>query len=415
MGFLSGPGMAGAAGGANQALQNFLQFYMQNKELSQRKKLEEDRLAEQKLSRQATEGYHTGMMGISQSRENRELRAAEDAATQALQERMAVQPMPQYPAVPQGMTGGPEAYPETPGPMGDMDQIRALMQANPGKYAGTFGQLIKQKDPSLITGVDDAGNPIRVADAPGVTPYEKDKPSIPLYKEISISPDQEQDFMWNRTTKQHDIPIGKPRPIGAKSPKVNVTTKVGADSMSELGKEMSKALVTERKDVEGAASALRNIQEAEKLLDSGVITGTGADYLVGVGNFLSSRLGFNQASDPVANTQAYAATMGNQVGQIIKQFGAGTGLSDADREYAEKIVGGKITLTEQALRKLIAINKRAFTNVVEGFNKRAEHAMTRPGAELLPYDLRVDIGTKRPPMEIDYNAIDAELRRRKGK
>ena len=44
MGFLGGAGMAGAAGGANQALQNFLNFYMQNKELSQRKKLEEDRL-----------------------------------------------------------------------------------------------------------------------------------------------------------------------------------------------------------------------------------------------------------------------------------------------------------------------------------------------------------------------------------
>ena len=143
MGFLSGPGMAGAAGGANQALQNFLNFYMQNKELKQRKDIEKERFDEQVRLRKATEAHQTGMMGISQSRENRELRAAEDAATQQLREQMAVQPMPQYPAVPQGMAGGPEAYPEMPGPMGDMDQIRALMQVNPGKYAGTFGQLIK--------------------------------------------------------------------------------------------------------------------------------------------------------------------------------------------------------------------------------------------------------------------------------
>ena len=143
MGFLSGPGMAGAAGGANQALQNFLNFYMQNKELKQRKDIEKERFDEQVRLRKATEAHQTGMMGISQSRENRELRAAEDAATQQLREQMAVQPMPQYPVVPQGMAGGPEAYPEMPGPMGDMDQIRALMQANPGKYAGTFGQLIK--------------------------------------------------------------------------------------------------------------------------------------------------------------------------------------------------------------------------------------------------------------------------------
>jgi len=46
MGFLGGAGMAGAAGGANQALQNYLQFYMQNKQLG----LEREKYGEQKLN-----------------------------------------------------------------------------------------------------------------------------------------------------------------------------------------------------------------------------------------------------------------------------------------------------------------------------------------------------------------------------
>jgi len=172
---------------------------------------------------------------------------------------------------------------------------------------------------------------------------------------------------------------------------VQMTNKIGAESMTKLGEEMSKSLVAERKDVLGAVSSLNNIREAEALIESGIITGTGAEFLTNAGNFLSSRLGINFSEDPVANTQAYAATMGNQVGQIIKQFGSGTGLSDADREYAEKIVGGKITLNEKAIRKLIAINKKAFMNVVKTYNAKAEQAMNKPGAEALPYDLRVEI------------------------
>jgi hypothetical protein len=160
--------------------------------------------------------------------------------------------------------------------------------------------------------------------------------------------------------------------------------------MTELGKQMAMSLVEERKDVQGAVTSLENMKEAKSLMDSGMITGTGAEFLTNAGNLLASRLGFKAAEDPVANTQAYAATMGNQVGQIIKQFGAGTGLSDADREYAEKIVGGKINLNEKALRKLISINEKAFKNVIKRYNKKADQAMSRPGAESLPYDLRID-------------------------
>lgn len=183
---------------------------------------------------------------------------------------------------------------------------------------------------------------------------------------------------------------------------VQVVNKVGQESMVKLGEEMSKDLVAERKDVMGAVASLNNIKEAERLVSSGIITGTGAEYLVNLGNFLSSRMGISYAKDPVANTQAYAATMGNQVGQIIKQFGSGTGLSDADREYAEKIVGGKITLTEEAIKKLLAINKKAFTNVIKNYNKRADQAMKKPGAESLPYDLRIeyDFGPDKPEAKL---------------
>jgi hypothetical protein len=182
---------------------------------------------------------------------------------------------------------------------------------------------------------------------------------------------------------------------------VTVTNRVGQGSMEKLGEEMAKELVAQRKDVMGAVNSLNNLKEAKKILDSGIITGTGAEYLTNAGNFLSSRLGITFSQDPVANTQAFAATMGTQVGQIIKQFGSGTGLSDADREYAEKIVGGKITLNENAIRKLIDINEKAFTNVIKNYNALAKQAMSRPGAESLPYDLTINYDFGKTTMATD--------------
>jgi ribosomal protein S17E len=163
--------------------------------------------------------------------------------------------------------------------------------------------------------------------------------------------------------------------------------------LEKLAKAQADKLVSDRTDVIGAKNGLENLKQARMLLDEGIISGTGAEWLTGFGNFLSSRLGFKQFDDPIANTQAFAATMGTQVGQIIKQFGSGTGLSDADREYAEKIVGGKITMNEKAIRRLMNINEKAFKNVIQGYNEKAEQVMSKPGADTLLYDLRIDYDT----------------------
>ena len=189
----------------------------------------------------------------------------------------------------------------------------------------------------------------------------------------------------------------------------NVTVNTGSRPMTKMGEEMATALVAERKDVEGAVSSLNNIKELRGLLSGGMITGTGAEFLTGMGNFLASRLGFKEFEDPVANTQAFAAAAGRQVGQIIKQFGAGTGLSDADREYAEKIVAGKITLNEQAIKKLLAINEKAFTNVITNYNKKANQVMKKPGAQDLPYDLRIDVNAMKPVSQMSDEELLMEL------
>jgi len=145
---------------------------------------------------------------------------------------------------------------------------------------------------------------------------------------------------------------------------------------SGLGAGQSKMILENKVAALDAASILETNQVAKNLLKSGVITGTGANFFVGLNNALQQAgLDFGYA-DAAANSQAYVAAMGANVGRLIKQFGAGTGLSNADRDYAEKIAGGQITLTESALRKIIDINDRAANRVIDLHNRNVKDIKT---------------------------------------
>ena len=82
----------------------------------------------------------------------------------------------------------------------------------------------------------------------------------------------------------------------------------------------------------------------------------------------------------VANTESYMATTAANVGRMIKQFGAGTGLSDADRDYAAQMAAGKITLDETSIRKILDINDRASLNIINRHNQRV--SKIAPGATM---------------------------------
>jgi hypothetical protein len=143
-----------------------------------------------------------------------------------------------------------------------------------------------------------------------------------------------------------------------------------------LGGGQSKLVLENKAAAQDAAEILRTNQVGRDLLKAGAITGTGADFFVGLNNALAQAgIDFGYA-DAAANSQAYAAAMGANVGSIIKQFGAGTGLSDADREYAEKMAGGKIALTEGALRRILSINDRAANRVIDLHNRNVKNIKT---------------------------------------
>lgn len=141
----------------------------------------------------------------------------------------------------------------------------------------------------------------------------------------------------------------------------------------ELGQGLAKDIVASKASAQDAAQILETNQAGRQILQSGAITGSGANFFVGFNNALK-QAGIDAGyADAAANSQAYAAAMATNTAKLIKAFGAGTGLSDADREYALKAAAGDVTMTETAIRRILDINDKAANRVIDKHNSVAKN------------------------------------------
>jgi hypothetical protein len=144
----------------------------------------------------------------------------------------------------------------------------------------------------------------------------------------------------------------------------------------ELGKGQAKRIIDSQVAAQDAASIIDTVKTGRSIMRSGMITGAGADFLVNLNQGLKTAgidAGFADAS---ANSQAFAANMAANVGKLIKQFGAGTGLSDTDLKFAKDMAGGRVTLDAKAINKILDINERAARNTITRHNKDVEGVKT---------------------------------------
>lgn len=163
----------------------------------------------------------------------------------------------------------------------------------------------------------------------------------------------------------------------------------GGAAAQSVGDEAGKYVMGKpREDAQAAVSTINNMREARKLLDSGIITGKGASLIESASGWASA-LGINgkDSNEKLANTQTFAAQLGREVGNVIRMFGAGTGLSDADRNYAQAIAGGNTELTPEALRRITDINERLARAKINAYNDMV--GKVRP--DIQPFPLAIAI------------------------
>jgi hypothetical protein len=178
--------------------------------------------------------------------------------------------------------------------------------------------------------------------------------------------------------QRYDSLQGRITILTTRGPKQSLSVTMPAQEKEfekELGKGQAKGILESKEIAETSSISLQTMSEAKKILSQPIFTGPTADFQAQFGSLLQSA-GVKLDTDSVANTQAYGALMAKQTAAIIKSFGAGTGLSDGDREYALKAAGGNVRMDKDSLKRIIDINERAATNSIILHNKKVKGIKT---------------------------------------
>lgn len=150
-------------------------------------------------------------------------------------------------------------------------------------------------------------------------------------------------------------------------PQVQRIENVATGMADELAKVGAKNFAEAHEGAKKAADALGSIKRTLPTVDN-MFTGAGAETKLNISRYART-FGIDVVDpDRIADTEAYIAESGRRVAEYITNLGAGTGLSDADREYAERVVAGNITTDKEALKRLLTVLKQDAERKIVNFN-----------------------------------------------
>jgi hypothetical protein len=148
----------------------------------------------------------------------------------------------------------------------------------------------------------------------------------------------------------------------------------------ELPDNILKTVEARFGEAQKAQAGYQAAEAALGLLNEGVFTGMAVpakEFIarafdeINAGNVTGLR-------DTLARSQEYDAETGVLIGQIIRLFGSGTGLSDADREMAAKIAGGiRSGMSASGLRRILESRMSQGKRDMEVYNRYVQAAAER--------------------------------------
>jgi hypothetical protein len=174
------------------------------------------------------------------------------------------------------------------------------------------------------------------------------------------------------TQEEYDARVSKLNHINPPpSQTVNVNTEKSL--YGAMAEQQGKENVSLYSQARKAPELLQRAQRVKQLLgpNSQAITGAGADWRLAVAK-IANQLGFN-TGDAAADTEALSRDLAASTLDNIKAsgLGAGSGFSNADRDFLEKVVGGKITLEAKTLGHIADLNERSAIATIQNWNATA--------------------------------------------
>jgi len=151
-------------------------------------------------------------------------------------------------------------------------------------------------------------------------------------------------------------------------PQVQRVETVATGMADELSKIGAKNFAEAHESARLAADALGSVNRTLPTIDN-MFTGAGAELKLNISRY--TRAFGVDVVDPstITDTEAYIAESGRRVAQYITNLGAGTGLSDADREYAKQVVAGNITVDATSLKRLLGVIKQNAQQTITNYSK----------------------------------------------
>jgi hypothetical protein len=170
----------------------------------------------------------------------------------------------------------------------------------------------------------------------------------------------------------------------------------GEDSFSRgMGTATVEAIQTARTQAQSGLGTIQATRRIQDLLDSGVITGTGAELRLSLERGLATA-GLIDGKR-VTNTEQLLAEISNNVLARTEQM-KGV-LTDRDIEFLKDAAAGRISLTPETIRRVSEISERGSMQLVENYN-----SMVGPLADMqnVPQAARnvfglMNVPTRTPP------------------
>jgi len=179
-----------------------------------------------------------------------------------------------------------------------------------------------------------------------------------------------------------------------------------------LVKEGLKGFQDSLEAAQKAASAISSVNRSYPLIDE-MFTGALAQVQLNISRYARA-FGIELADlDRIANTEVYTATAGERLANFIKNLGSGTGISNADREYASAVVAGNITVDAEGLKRLLKALKVDAQEKIKSYQRIRSAIKDKLGPEqegalaLYPEDFYIDEGPAPVRSEAAQSFLDA--------
>ena len=185
--------------------------------------------------------------------------------------------------------------------------------------------------------------------------------------------------------------------------------------IENIGSTMAEKIMGEGVDNlssgrDAANKAVTSIESIDTSLDNidNMFTGYGATFRMDVARAARVAGIDISVADQIENTEEYASLAGARVADYITNLGAGTGLSDADRTFAEKVVAGDIGMSPETMRRLLTTIRKQNVRTINNYNNlrgTVEGELTGREKSAMAFFPLVDMPPERVEPEVDDTGL----------